>query len=79
MNDIKILLNEYEDPKLSECVYVGIGDEVYANDGAVEYGFNKHKKYVIKDVQLCGYLKLTNDIGITDWYTTEYFSDYEHI
>ena len=30
MNGIKILLNEYEDPKLSECVYVGIGDEVYA-------------------------------------------------
>lgn len=73
---MKILLNEWEDPRLSECKYVGKGDKVFANNGAVEYGFTKNQEYEILEVNICGYLKMRNDKGEIDEYTTEYFGKY---
>ena len=74
---MKILLNEWSDPRLSECIYVGKGDKVFANQGAEEYGFTIGKEYEIQDVNPFGYLKMKNDNDEIDEYTTEYFQKYK--
>ena len=76
---MKILLNEWDDPRISECIYVGKGDKVFAGAGAVEWGFTYGKEYEIQDVSMFGYLVMKNDEGIVDEYTTEYFTHYQPI
>lgn len=76
---MKILLNGLDDPKLSECVYVGKGDRVFANRGAEEWGFTIGKAYEIQEISPCGYLVMENDNGEIDEYTTEYFNQYQSI
>lgn len=78
-DDVKIILNEWEDPKLSEVVYVGKGDYVYASQSVVEYGFTKNKKYKILGIVDYEYLRIKNDKGIIDDYSTEYFNSYESV
>ena len=73
---MKILLNEWDDPKLSECVYVGKGDKVYASRQAEDWGFTPNKLYTIEDVSIFGYLKMRNDKGEVAEYSTEYFQHY---
>lgn len=75
----KILLNQFENPRLSEMIFVGKGDKVYANDGAEEYGFTVGKQYDIHDISIFGYLVMKNDKGEVDEYTVEYFQKYQPI
>lgn len=63
---MKILLNQFKDPKLSEHIFVGKGDKVFANRGAEEFGFTVGKEYEIKGISPFGYLKMTNDNGVTE-------------
>lgn len=76
---MKILLNQWNDPKLSERIWVGKGDKVYANYGAEEFGFTVGKEYEIQGVNPYGYLTMINDNGEIDEYTTEYFQEYQPI
>ena len=76
MSKLKVLLNEWDNPTISECVYVGKGDEVYASKSAEEWGFTPNKKYKIKDISMFGYLIMENDRGEIEEYSTEYFQDY---
>lgn len=70
---MKILLNQWDDPKLSECIYVGKGDKVFAKFSVEEYGFTPGKEYEIQDVSMFGYLKMKNDKGEINEYSTDYF------
>jgi hypothetical protein len=74
---MQVLLNRFDNPELSEQVWVGAGDKVYANDGAVEYGFTFGKQYEIKGFDPFGHLSMENDDGLIDGYTVEYFSKTE--
>lgn len=74
---MKVLLNRFDDPRLSEQVFVGKGDKVFANRGAVEYGFTLANEYEVQDVSPFGYLKMKNDKGEIDEYTVEYFQKYK--
>lgn len=73
----EILLNQFDNPRLSEQVFVGKGDKVYANQGAEEYGFTVAKEYEIKDISPFGYLTMENDKGEIDDYTVEYFQKHK--
>ena len=73
---MKVLLNQYDDPKMSECVFVGKGDKVFATRGAEEWGFTEGQEYEIQDIS-CGYLVMKNDNGEVDHYSVEYFSNYK--
>lgn len=70
---MKILLNRYDNPRLSDQVFVGKGDKVIAGNGAKEYGFTVGKEYEIKSITPFGYIEMTNDKGEVDDYTVEYF------
>ena len=72
---MKILLNQFDNPRLSDQVFVGKGDSVYAGRGAEEYGFTHGKKYVIQDVSPFGFLTMENDSGEVEEYTVEYFQN----
>lgn len=72
---MKVLLNKWDDPKMSECVWVGKGDKVFATFGATEWGFTEGKEYEIQGIDF-GDLIMINDKGQTDTYTVEYFSNY---
>ena len=76
---IEILLNKYDNPKMSERIYVKKGDKVFANFRAEEWGFTVGNEYEIQDVTVYGYLKMINDIGETSIYTVEYFQKYKPI
>lgn len=74
---MKILLNRWSNPRLSECIYVGKGDKVFANRGAEEFGFTIGSEYEIQDISQYEYLVMKNDKGEIDEYTTEYFQKYK--
>jgi hypothetical protein len=71
---MKILLNGYEDPRMSERIFVGKGDMVFAKESVEEFGFTPGNQYEIQGVDPFGYLVMKNDKGETDEYSTEYFS-----
>lgn len=74
---MKLLLNRFDDPKLSGCVYVGKGDYVFAGHGADEFGFTVGEKYEIQDISPFGYLVMKNDAGEIEEYTVELFQEYK--
>lgn len=73
---MKILLNQFDDPKISECVFVGKGDKVFATMAAEEWGFTEGKEYEIQNIS-GEYLIMKNDYGEIDSYSTEYFRNYK--
>ena len=72
---MKILLNRYDNPRLSDQVFVGRGDTVYASISSEEYGFTYGKEYIVQDVSPFGYLAMKNDTGEIDEYTVEHFQN----
>lgn len=74
---IKILLNRFDDPRLSEQYFVGKGDKVFAGRGAEEYGFTVGKEYDIQGISSLCYLTMKNDAGEVEDYTVEYFKRYK--
>ena len=74
---MKILLNRFDNPRLSEQIFVGKGDKVFANQGAEEYGFTVGKEYEVQGVSPFGYLKMKNNEGQMEEYTVEYFQRYQ--
>ncbi|PVC74958.1 hypothetical protein C2I27_03470 [Priestia megaterium] len=74
---MQVLLNRFDNPRISEQVFVGKGSKVFANKGAEEYGFTVGKEYKVKDISPLGYLVMTNDNGETDEYTVEYFQQFQ--
>jgi len=73
---MKILLNQFDNPRISDQVFVGKGDKVFASRSAEEFGFKAGNEYEIQDVNVLGYLKMENDEGVVDEYTVEYFQKY---
>lgn len=76
---MKILLNQFEKPTLSEQVFVGKGDKVFAGYGVEEFGFTVGKEYEIQGVSLFGYLEVENDQGELEEYSVEYFQKYSPV
>lgn len=76
---IKIMLNQYDNPRLSEQIFVGKGDKVFAGSGSEEYGFTVNKEYEIKGVSHSLYLVMENDAGEVDEYTVEYFQRHQTV
>lgn len=74
---MQVLLNRFDNPRVSEQVFVGKGSRVFANKGAEEYGFTVGKEYEIESVSPFGYLVITNDKGETEEYTVEYFQKHK--
>lgn len=73
---MRVLLNRYDNPRLSDQIFVGKGDTVFAGHAAKEYGFTVGSEYKIKSVDAFGYLTMENDKGEVDEYTVEYFQKY---
>lgn len=73
---MKVLLNRYNNPRLSEQIFVGKGDKVFAGWGAEEYGFTVGNEYEIQGVSESMYLVMKNDNGDIEEYTVEFFRRY---
>lgn len=73
---MKVLLNKWDNPKISECIWVGKGDKVFATNGASEWGFTECKEYEIEDIWY-GDLVMKNDNDEKDVYSVEYFTNYK--
>lgn len=76
---MKVLLNRFDDPKLSKQIFVGKGDRVYAANSAEEYGFIPGNSYEILGISQGSYLLMQNEDGATDEYSVEYFQKHEPI
>lgn len=76
---MKVLLNQFDNPRLSEQVFVGKGDKVFAGYGAEEYGFTVGKEYEVQGLSPFGYLVMKNDQGELEEYTVEYFQNYSPV
>ena len=74
---MKILLNRFDDPRLSERIFVGKGDKVFAVASVEEFGFTVGKEYEVQDVSQFEYLVMKNDEGEIEEYSVEYFSKFE--
>ena len=73
MQQMKIILNQFSDPKLSECDYVGVGDIVYAHKSGEEFNLTTGKGYEILKIVHTDSVFIKNDLGEIDEYTVEYF------
>lgn len=74
---LKVLLNRFDDPKLSEQIFIGKGDMVFAKHGAEEFGFTVGQEYEVQGVDQFGDLVMKNDKGEQDSYTVEYFQKHK--
>jgi hypothetical protein len=70
---MKILLNQWDNPRLSDQIFAGKGDTVFACESAKEWGFIPDKEYEIQDTKFGEYLIMKNEDGKIDEYSTEYF------
>lgn len=77
MSRLMVVLNFYEDPRVSEREIAYIGDYVYARSHGEEFFLTKNKKYQILDTNGIDMVLIKNDKNIEDWYSVEYFSNYE--
>lgn len=68
-----VILNQYEDPKLSEAITVGIGDKVFATEFAEEFGLIANKLYEILDNDGRDLIYVKTDTGKKEWFSVEYF------
>ncbi|PAD67313.1 hypothetical protein CHH83_19700 [Bacillus sp. 7586-K] len=75
----KVVLNKYRNPRMSEMIYVGKGDKVYANHGAEEFGFTVGEQYEIQDISIFDDLVMKNDKSEVDEYSVEYFQQYQPV
>lgn len=73
----RVILNLFDDPKLSEREFVTEGDFVYARGRAEEFDLTKNKKYEILDTNGYELIKVMKNSGEPDWFSVEYFSKYE--
>lgn len=69
----RVLLNRFDDPKLSELEYVDVGNYVYATASAEEYGLTKNKLYEIIDTNGFDAVLVMTDKGTKQWFSVEYF------
>ena len=74
---MKVLLNQFDNPRSSEQVFVGKGDKVFAGYGAEDFGFTVGKEYEVQGLSPFGYLVMKNDQGELEEYTVEYFQKYK--
>lgn len=72
-----IVLNIFDDPKMSERQFVVIGEYVYARGRVEEFGLTKNNEYKVLDTNGFDLIKVTKDNGEEDWFSVEYFSIYE--
>lgn len=76
---MKVVLNLFDDPKLSERELAGVGDYVYAKSRGEEFNLTKNKKYEVLFTNGYDMILIVNDKSQEDWYSVEYFSIYESI
>lgn len=76
---MKLLLNQFDNPKLSEQQFVGEGDVVFATNSADEFNLTPGKEYEIQGVTMDGYLLVENDKGEVDAYSVEYFKKHRPV
>lgn len=72
-----VVLNIFDDPKMSERQFVCVGEYVYARGRAEEFGLTKNNEYKVLDTNGFDLIKVTKDDGEEDWFSVEYFSIYE--
>lgn len=76
---MKLLLNQFDNPKLSEQQFVGKGDMVFATNSSEEFHLTPGKEYEIEEVTMDGYLLVKNDKGEVDEYSVEYFKKHRPV
>ncbi|MCD7996461.1 MAG: hypothetical protein LUH21_04425 [Clostridiales bacterium] len=74
----RVILNRFDDPKLSECDYAEVGDYVYARGSGEEFGLTKNKLYQILKTSFDSILVET-DNGTDEWFSVEYFSNHSSL
>lgn len=74
---MKIVLNMFDDPFMGGREYTTVGNFVYGRIRGEEFYITKNKKYKILDSNGYDLIKVKNDKDIEDWYSVEYFSNYE--
>jgi hypothetical protein len=72
-------LNIFYDDFLYEPEYVSVGDNVYGRPNGEEFNISKNKVYKILDTNGFDLVKVLNDNNDEDWYSIEFFNNYESI
>jgi hypothetical protein len=71
---MKVLLNKFDDPNVSECIWIDEGDIVIGRCNGEEFHITEGKLYKVLDTNCIDCILIENDIGETDMYSVEYFS-----
>lgn len=74
----RVILNIFDDPKMSERQIVSVGDCVFASKFAEEFGLTKNNKYKILDTNGHDLIEVIKNDGKREWFTVEFFSIYEY-
>lgn len=70
---MKVLLNKFDNPRISECIWVGDGDVVKGRCNAEEFNITEGKEYVVIGINDIDCIYIMNDVGEIDLYSVEYF------
>lgn len=71
---MRCILNYYENPRLSDAIYIKEGDNVVARENTEEFHLTPGKKYRVLDINSGTMFTVENDIGEREIYTCEYFT-----
>lgn len=71
---MKVLLNKFDDPRVSECIWVDKGAKVRGRCNAEEFHITEGKLYKVLGTNCIDCILIENDIGEIDMYSVEYFS-----
>lgn len=72
-NTMKAILNYFDNPKIKDAKYVGVGDTVVAQDDTEIYDLTPNKKYEIIEVNSVTMITIINDNGVKEVYPVVYF------
>jgi len=72
----RVLLNKFDDPRISECDYAEVGDYVYAKAKGEEFGVTHNNLYKILEIGP-DLVFIEKDNGSKEWFSIEYFSSSE--
>lgn len=71
---MKVLLNRFDNPRISECIWIDKGDKVRGRCNGEEFYITEGKSYEVLDTNGIDCVLVENDIGEKDFYSVEYFN-----
>lgn len=71
---MRVLLNKFDDPRISECIWVDKGSIIKGRCNGEEFYITEGNEYEVLDTNGIDCVLVKNDIGEIDMYSVEYFN-----